>query len=145
MATRALIVGKTQDGIIRYGQTHWDGYRNTEWLKKHMNEVNEVEKFLRYMTHKCGNGGEGHGISSLSYESSGSGLSQIYDMNKPKINWYEDGYNCGVTNSWNFSYDDLKLKFDWPEFISYWDGSDWHDFEIDGKTYGDFFEMICQK
>lgn len=130
MATRALIIGKTKDGLIKYGQTHWDGYQNTEWLKKNMTDIEKIENMFDYMT--TGEDG-GHGISSLSYEN--------YDTNKPKINWYEDSYNCGVTNHWNCSYDDLNRIFDFPEYISYWDGSDWHDFEIDGKTYGEFLKM----
>ena len=55
MATRALIIGKSKDGQYHYGQTHWDGMDNLEWLQKNMNDVDKVEEFLHYMTEGCDN------------------------------------------------------------------------------------------
>lgn len=68
MSTRALIIGKSKDGQYHYGQTHFDGMDNLEWLQKNINDADKVEEFLRYMTEGCADGGEGHGISSLGYE-----------------------------------------------------------------------------
>ena len=130
MSTRALIIGKSKDGQYHYGQTHYDGMDNLEWLQKNMNDVDKVEEFLHYMTEGCADGGEGHGISFLGYEkkNASNGLfGRIqYDYNKPKIEWYEDGYNCGIAKT---KKEVLELKknryFDFPEFISYWDGKKW--------------------
>ena len=134
MSTRALIIGKDKSGKYHYGQTHWDGYQNLEWLQKHMNDVDKVEEFLHYMTEGCEEGGEGHGISSLWYEKEpvqvvGTWVNYIdkrpnYD--KPKVEWYEDGYNCGISKTKKAI---LEMKkqgyFDFPEYISYWDGKKW--------------------
>lgn len=135
MSTRALIVGKI-DNKIYFGQTHYDGYNNTEWLQRNMASPDKVRDFFNYMTE-----GEGHGISSLSYEwKPGAWLE--YDMTKPKIDWYEYGYFCGTTDVWNYTYSDLKGKsFDWPEYISYWDGNVWQDFSV-SKDYDKFLEVI---
>ena len=35
MSTRALIVGKV-DGKIKYGQSKYDGYANTKWLRENL-------------------------------------------------------------------------------------------------------------
>lgn len=130
MATRALIIGKSKDGQYHYGQTHWDGMDNLEWLQKNMNDVDKVEEFLHYLTEGCADGGEGHGISSLGYEKKNTrdGLfGRIeYDYNKPKVEWYDEGYNCGISKTKKAI---LEMKkqgyFDFPEYISYWDGKKW--------------------
>ena len=130
MSTRALIIGKDKSGKFHYGQTHYDGDENLEWLQKHMNDVDKVEEFLHYMTEGCEEGGEGHGISSLWYEYKEGCETTFgcrpYDYDKPKINWYEDGYNCGIVKTKKAV---LELKkqgyFDFPEYISYWDGKKW--------------------
>jgi hypothetical protein len=130
MSTRALIIGKSKDGQYHYGQTHFDGMDNLEWLQKNMNDPDKVEEFLHYMTEGCADGGEGHGISFLGYEkkNASNGLfGRIeYDYNKPKVEWYEDGYNCGIAKT---KKEVLELKkncyFDYPEYISYWDGKKW--------------------
>ena len=130
MATRALIIGKSKDGQYHYGQTHWDGMDNLEWLQKNMNDVDKVEEFLHYMTEGCAEGGEGHGISSLGYEkkNTSDGLfGRIqYDYNKPKVEWYEEGYNCGIAKTKKEVLELRKARyFDFPEYISYWDGKKW--------------------
>ena len=126
MATRALIIGKSRDGQYHYGQTHWDGDENTEWLQKNMNDVNKVEEFLHYMTEGCAEGGEGHGISSLSYEKTYKDYSVIYHEDKPKIDWYDEGYNCGISKTKKAILEMVKSGyFDFPEYISYWDGKKW--------------------
>lgn len=136
MSTRALIIGKSKDGQYHYGQTHYDGMDNLEWLQKNMNDVDKVEEFLHYMTEGCAEGGEGHGISFLGYERSQADKEGVadyvflghieYDYNKPKIEWYEDGYNCGISKTKKAI---LEMKkqgyFDFPEYISYWDGKKW--------------------
>ena len=134
MATRALIIGKSKDGQYHYGQTHWDGMNNLRWLQKNMNDVDKVEEFLHYMTEGCADGGEGHGISSLWYEKEpvqvvGTWVNYIdkrpnYD--KPIVNWYEDGYNCGISKTKEAILEMVKAgHFDFPEYISYWDGKKW--------------------
>ena len=134
MSTRALSIGKSKDGQYHYGQTKWDGMNNLKWLQKNMNDVDKVEEFLHYMTEGCADGGEGHGISSLWYEKEpvhvvGTWVNYIdkrpnYD--KPIVNWYEDGYNCGISKTKKAI---LEMKkqgyFDFPEYISYWDGEKW--------------------
>lgn len=130
MSTRALIIGKSKDGQYHYGQTHSDGMDNLEWLQKNMNDPDKVEEFLHYMTEGCKDGGEGHGISYLGYEEKKvkNGLfGHIeYDYNKPKVEWCEDGYNCGIAKT---KKEVIELKkncyFDFPEYISYWDGKKW--------------------
>lgn len=130
MATRALIIGKSKDGQYHYGQTHWDGMENLEWLQKHMSDVDKVEEFLHFMTEGCAEGGEGHGISSLWYERKQTGdgfFGRVeYDYDKPIVNWYEDGYNCGISKT-KKAILEMKKKgyFDFPEYISYWDGKKW--------------------
>ena len=135
MSTRALIIGKSKDGQYHYGQTHYDGMDNLEWLQKNMSDVDKVEEFLHYMTEGCAEGGEGHGISSLWYEEEPVQVVGTYGVNyidkrpnynKPKVEWYEDGYNCGIAKT---KKEVLELKkaryFDFPEYISYWDGKKW--------------------
>ena len=131
MATRALIIAKSKDGQYHYGQSLYDGDRNLEWLQKNMNDVDKVEEFLHYMTEGCADGGEGHGIRFLGYEEKNVrngflGYEYEYDYNKPKVEWYEDGYNCGIAKT---KKEVLELKkaryFDCPEYISYWDGKKW--------------------
>jgi hypothetical protein len=130
MSTRALIIGKSKDGQYHYGQTHYDGMDNLEWLQKHMSDVDKVEEFLHYMTEGCADGGEGHGISSLWYEGKQTGdgfFGRVeYDYDKPIVNWYEEGYNCGISKTKKAI---LEMKkqgyFDFPEYISYWDGKKW--------------------
>lgn len=123
MATRALIIGKSKDGQYHYGQTHWDGMDNLEWLQTNMNDVDKVEDFLHYMTEGCAGGGEGHGISSLSYERTHEGFSVRYNKDKPKIDWYDYGYNCGISKTKKAVLEMVKSGyFDFPEYISYWDG-----------------------
>lgn len=135
MSTRALIIGKSKDGQYHYGQTHFDGMDNLEWLQKNMNDPDKVEEFLHYMTEGCAEGGEGHGISSLWYEEEPVEVVGTYGVNyigkrpnynKPKVKWYEDGYNCGIAKT---KKEVLELKkncyFDYPEYISYWDGKKW--------------------
>ena len=135
MGTRALIVGKIDDKI-HFGQSHYDGYHNTEWLQRNMSEPDDVKKFFNYMTE-----GKGHGISSLTYEWKPNEW-LVHDMDKPKVEWYEDSYFCGTTDVWNYTYSDLKGKsFDWPDYISYWDGTVWQDFSV-SKDYDKFLEVI---
>jgi hypothetical protein len=130
MATRALIIGKSKDGQYHYGQTFFDGMDNLEWLQKNMNDVDKVEEFLHYMTEGCAEGGEGHGIRFLGYEKKkeNDGLfGRIeYDYNKPKVEWYDEGYNCGIAKTKKAI---LEMKkqgyFDFPGYISYWDGKKW--------------------
>ena len=134
MGTRALIIGKSKDGQYHYGQTHWDGMNNLRWLQKNMNDVDKVEEFLHYMTEGCAAGGEGHGISSLWYEKEpvqvvGTWVNYIDkrpNYNKPKVEWYEDGYNCGISKTKKAILEMVKAgHFDFPEYISYWDGKKW--------------------
>ena len=140
MSTRALIIGKIKDGQYHYGQSHFDGMDNLEWLQKNMNDPDKVEEFLHYMTEGCAEGGEGHGICYLGYEEKRNGLSGrieydynkglfgrvVYDYNKPKIEWYEDGYNCGIAKTKKAVLELKKARyFDYPEYISYWDGKKW--------------------
>ncbi len=135
MSTRALIIGKSKDGQYHYGQTHFDGMDNLEWLQKNMNDVDKVEEFLHYMTEGCADGGEGHGISFLGYEKEpveavgAYGLKYIDkrpNYNKPKVEWYEDGYNCGISKTKKAILEMVKAgHFDFPEYISYWDGKKW--------------------
>jgi hypothetical protein len=130
MATRALIIGKSKDGQYHYGQTFFDGMDNLEWLQKNMNDVDKVEEFLHYMTEGCADGGEGHGIRFLGYEKKkeNDGLfgRYEYDYNKPNVEWYDEGYNCGIAKTKKAI---LEMKkqgyFDFPEYISYWDGKKW--------------------
>ena len=130
MSTRALIIGKSKDGQYHYGQTHFDGMDNLEWLQKNMNDPDKVEEFLHYMTEGCADGGEGHGISFLDYEKKNASKGLFgrieYDYNKPKVEWYDEGYNCGIVKT---KKEVLELKknryFDFPEYISYWDGKKW--------------------
>ena len=130
MSTRALIIGKSKDGKYHYGQTHYDGMDNLEWLQKNMNDADNVEEFLHYMTEGCADGGEGHGISYLGYEEKNARNGFFgcveYDYDKPKIEWYDEGYNCGIAKT---KKEVLELKknryFDFPEYISYWDGKKW--------------------
>lgn len=135
MATCALIIGKSKDGQYHYGQTHWDGMNNLRWLQKNMNDVDKVEEFLHYMTEGCADGGEGHGISSLWYEKEPVQVVVGYWVNyidkrpnydKPIVNWYEDGYNCGISKTKKAILEMVKAgHFDFPEYISYWDGKEW--------------------
>ena len=133
MSTRALIIGKSKDGRYHYGQTHYDGMDNLEWLQKNMNDPDKVEEFLHYMTEGCDNdesGDAGHGISFLGYEEKNvrnGFFGRIeYDYNKPKVEWNDEGYNCGIAKT---KKEVLELKkncyFDYPEYISYWDGKKW--------------------
>ena len=126
MSTRALIIGKDKAGLYHYGQTHFDGDENLEWLQTNMNDPDKVEEFLHYMTEGCTEGREGHGISSLCYEKHWEGLKLVYEKDKPKIDWYEDGYYCGISKTKKAI---LEMKkqgyFDFPEYISYWDGKKW--------------------
>ena len=119
MSTHALIIGKDKAGLYHYGQTHFDGDENLEWLQTNMNDPEKVEEFLHYMTEGCAEGGEGHGISSLWYEKHWEGIKLVYEKDKPKIEWYEDGYNCGISNTKEAI---LEMKkqgyFDFPEYIS---------------------------
>ena len=135
MSTRALIIGKSKDGQYHYGQTLFDGMDNLKWLQKNMNDVEKVEEFLHYMTEGCAEGGEGHGISHLGYEKEhveaigAYGLKYIDkrpNYNKPKVEWYEDGYNCGISKTKKAILEMVKARhFDFPEYISYWDGKKW--------------------
>ena len=126
MSTRALIIGKDKAGLYHYGQTHFDGDENLEWLQINMNDPDKVEEFLHYMTEGCAEGEEGHGISSLCYEKHWEGMKLIYEKDKPKINWYDDGYNCGISKTKKAILEMVKNRFfDFPEYISYWDGKKW--------------------
>ena len=130
MSTRALIIGKDKSGKFHYGQTHYDGDENLEWLQKHMSDVDKVEEFLHYMTEGCEEGGEGHGISSLWYEYKEGCETTFgrrpYDYDKPIVNWYDEGYNCGVSKTKKAILEMVKAgHFDFPEYISYWDGKKW--------------------
>ena len=140
MATHALIIGKSKDGQYHYGQTHWDGDENTVWLQKHMSDVDKVEEFLHYMTEGCAEGGEGHGISCLTYERSQAEVDKEgpadylflgryeyeYDFTKPKVEWYIDGFNCGIAKTKKAILEMVRDRFfEFPEYISYWDGKKW--------------------
>jgi hypothetical protein len=127
MATRALIIGKSKDGQYHYGQTHWDGDENLEWLQTNMADEDKVEEFLHYMTEGCADGGEGHGISCLTYEKTpGENFRMIYHKDKPKVEWYDDGYNCGISKTKKAILEMVSQGyFDFPEYISYWDGKKW--------------------
>lgn len=125
MSTRALIIGKAKDGTYRYGQTHCDGDDNLEWLQKNMADPEKVDEFLHYLT-EGGEDGDGHGISYLGYKSVGTYLERKYDYNQPYVEWYEEGYNCGVADSLESVLELVKKRyFDFPEYISYWDGEKW--------------------
>ena len=70
--------------------------------------------------------GEGHGISFLGYEVTGGWLNRKADKSKPYIDWYEDGYNCGIAKTKKEVLEMVKARyFDFPEYISYWDGKKW--------------------
>ena len=129
MSTRALIIGKSKDGRYHYGQTHFDGDDNLEWLQTNMNDVDKVEDFLHQMTEGCDNdesGDAGHGISSLSYEQTYKNYKIIYNKDKPKIEWCDEGYNCGISKTKKAILEMVKEGyFDFPEYISYWDGKKW--------------------
>ena len=126
MGTRALIIGKDKAGLYHYGQTHFDGDENLEWLQTNMNDPEKVEEFLHYMTEGCAEGGEGHGISSLWYEKHWEGMKLVYEKDKPKIEWYEDGYNCGISKTKKAILEMVKARyFDFPQYISYWNGKKW--------------------
>ena len=126
MSTRALIIGKDKSGRFHYGQSKYDGDDNFEWLQRNMNEVDKVEDFLHYMTEGIDKGGEGHGISFLGYKVTGQWFSRKEDMSNPYIDWYEDGYNCGIAENIEVILEMVKQGyFDFPEYISYWDGEKW--------------------
>lgn len=126
MSTHALIIGKDKAGLYHYGQTHFDGDENLEWLQTNMNDPEKVEEFLHYMTEGCAEGGEGHGISSLWYEQHWEGMKLVYEKDKPKIDWYEDGYYCGISKTKKAILEMVKKgHFDFPSYISYWNGKKW--------------------
>ena len=126
MSTHALIIGKDKAGLYHYGQTHFDGDENLEWLQTNMNDPDKVEEFLHYMTEGCAEGGEGHGISSLWYEQHWEGMKLVYEKDKPKIDWYEDGYYCGISKTKKAILEMVKKGyFDYPAYISYWNGKKW--------------------
>lgn len=128
MSTHALIIGKDKAGLYHYGQTHFDGDENLEWLQVNMNDVDKVEDFLHYMAEGCTEGGEGHGISSLRYERHWAGFNLIYDKNKPKVDWYDDGYNCGISETKEEILEKVRQEFfDHPSYVSYWDGTKWEN------------------
>ena len=126
MSTHALIIGKDKAGLYHYGQTHFDGDENLEWLQTNMTDPDKVEEFLHYMTEGCAEGGEGHGISSLWYEQHWEGMKLVYEKDKPKIDWYEDGYFCGISKTKKAILEMVKKGyFDYPSYISYWNGKKW--------------------
>ena len=128
MSTHALIIGKDKAGLYHYGQTHFDGDENLEWLQTNMNDPDKVEEFLHYMTEGCAEGGEGHGISSLWYEQHWEGMKLVYEKDKPKIDWYEDGYYCGISKTKKAILEMVKKGyFDYPSYISYWNGKKWRN------------------
>ena len=47
MDTRELIIGKSKDGQYHYGQTHYVGMDNLEWLQTNMSDPDKVEEFLQ--------------------------------------------------------------------------------------------------
>lgn len=129
MSTRALIVGKIDDKI-KYGQSKYDGYDNTVWLQKNLSSKEMVYKFFKYLT-EGGDNDQGHGINSFGY-----------GLKSPFIDWRNDDYFCNIVDSWEFTYEDLRGKcFDFPEYISYWDGEEWYDFNV-CKEYNKFLEKI---
>ena len=140
MATHGLIIGKSKDGQYHYGQTYWDSDENTIWLQKHMSDIDKVEEFLHYMTEGCAEGGDGHGISCLTYELSQEEADKEgpadylflgryeyeYDFTKPKVAWYNDGFNCGISKTKMAILEMVRDRFfEFPEHISYWDGKKW--------------------
>lgn len=123
MSTRALIVGKV-DGKIKYGQSKYDGYANTKWLRENLSEREKVQEFFQYLT-EGGDEGQGHGIHSFNNDST--------------IDWKEGSYFCNIVENWDFTYSDLRGKcFDFPDYISYWDGEEWHDFNV----YNDYDKFL---
>lgn len=145
MGTRALIIGKDKDGNIRYGQTHYDGYANTDWLNMHMLGIEKVENFLKYLT-EGGADGNGHGISSLSYKRDYDVDNQVVIRHddKPVVNWYEESYNCGIVKEWDYTYEEVSKMFDFPEYISLWLGEMWFDFEVNPEDYKIFMEVLTK-
>lgn len=130
MSTHALIIGKNKSGRYHYGQTKYDGDDNLEWLQQNMNDVDKVEKFLNYMTEGVEEGGEGHGISFLGYEVTGNWLNRKEDKSKPYIDWYDDGYNCGIADSKEVILEMVRKEhFDHPSYISFWDGEKWENID----------------
>ena len=127
MSTRALIIGKDRSGRYHYGQTKYDGMDNLEWLQQNMNTADKVEDFLHYMTEGIDEGsGEGHGISFLGYEVTNDWYNRKKDTSNPYIDWYDEGYNCGIADSKKAILEMVeKQHFDFPEYISYWDGEKW--------------------
>lgn len=118
MATRALIIAKGKDGKYHYGQSLYDGFRNLEWLQKNMNDADKVEDFISIMTDGCAEGGEGLGVRFFGYD-------RKHD-NKPIIDWLDDGYNCGIAKTKKEVLELEKARyFDFPDYISYWDGKKW--------------------
>ena len=127
MSTRALIIGKDKSGRYHYGQSKYDGDDNLEWLQRNMNDVDKVEEFLHYMT-EGGDDDDGHGISFLGYEVTGDWRNRKEDKSKPYIDWYDEGYNCGTADSKEVILEMVeKQYFDFPEYISYWDGEKWEN------------------
>lgn len=130
MGTHALIIGKDKAGKYRYGQTHYDGYNNLNWLQTNMFDINKVEEFLFYLT-EGGDDNEGHGISSLGYETYWKNDKIIIEENKPIINWSKYSYNCGISNSLSNIINMVRSgQFDHPCYVSYWDGEKWENIEI---------------
>lgn len=127
MATRALIIGKDKSGKYHYGQTMFDGMDNLEWLRKNMNDVDKVEDFLHYITEGIEDcSGDGHGIDCLTYKRTITGFRLKYDETQPIIEWREGGYNCGISKTKKAVLELVKQRhFDYPEYISYWDGKKW--------------------
>lgn len=130
MSTRAIIIGKTNDGSYRFGQSHFDGYHNTEWLQRNMTDPEKVEEFFRYLT-EGGKNGKGHEICCFTYED--------YDkMTNPFIKWYDsDGACCGIARSKEEMAQILSGKIDddyfiyRPEYLSYWNGKEWIGWDSD--------------
>lgn len=127
MSTHALIIGKDTTGKYRYGQTHFDGYNNLEWLRTNMSDKDKVEEFLQYLT-EGGDDGEGHGIGSLGYKMYWKDGDIVLKEDEPIIDWYDYSYNCGISDSLSNIIKMVKLKqFDFPAYISFWDGEKWEN------------------
>ena len=126
MNSHALIIGKDKNGHYRYGQSFRYGEDNTEWLQQNLHTPEQVEDFLIKLT-EGGENGRGHGVDWFGYEGG-----------KPVIKWDDCDYNCGIANTveqmigvmylidtGDKYYPKDMAKFDFPEYLSFWNGKEW--------------------
>lgn len=104
MGTRALIIGKDKAGLYHYGQTHFDGDKNLEWLQTNMNDVEKVEKFIKNMDKELICSGDINQKflawleCNFGFYSSGILIDTAWDSNV--ISQYDSQRNC-LRNSYN--------------------------------------------